>query len=244
MCEVRPVGILIASTLLFAALPAAETTAPADPQFQQVLARYGSAIRLQQQAMLGAQMEADIDGRLPKLEKSARMKVLRIVSRLGEITWQLASFSGDDTVRKELIARYLSEERQKKAYGAMNVSPSLYEFKIKAILTEKAGTPEARTRYVFEVKPRQRAPGLFHGEVVVDGATGMPLRESGQLVESPHFMLKRVKFARDYELVDGVSVLKHFQSTADVRLFGPAQLDIQFSNFTRLPAEPAFAGGF
>lgn len=242
----RAFALSLASILFAASLAAADIDSRSlDFQLQQVIARYSTAIHAQQNAMKGAQMEVDIDGSLPKLEKHGRMKVLRIVSLLGEITFKpLASFTGDQAVFKELITRYLSEEQQKKAYGAMNVTPDAYEFSIKAILTEKAGTPEAHTVYVFDVKPYHKAPGLFRGEVWLDGATGMPLRESGQLVENPHFMLKKVRFARDYELVDGVSVLKHFESTADVRLFGPAQLDIEFSNFTRLPVEQTIAGGF
>ncbi len=244
--EVRVIALFAASVLLAGSLPAADIgNLDVDRQLQLVIARYAHAIQMQQDAMKGAQMEVDIDGSLPKLEKHGRMRVLRIVSMLGEITFKpLASFSGDPTVFKELITRYLSEEQQKKAYGAMNVSPTVYEFKPKAILTEQAGTSEAHTVYVFDVKPHHNGPGLFQGEVRIDGATGMPLRESGQLVENPHFMLKKVRFARDYELVDGVSVLKHFESSADVRLFGPAQLDIEFSNFTRLPEESTLAGGF
>ena len=244
--EVRAIALSLAFILSATSLPAADINdLSQDRQLQLVIARYAHAIQMQQNAMKGAQMEVDIDGSLPKLEKHGKLRVLRIVSMLGEITFKpLAAFSGDQTVFKELIARYLSEEQQKKAYGAMNVSPAVYEFKPKAILTEQAGTLEAHTVYVFEVQPHHSGPGLFRGEVRIDGATGMPLREAGQLVENPHFMLKKVRFARDYELVDGISVLKHMESTADVRLFGPAQLDIEFSNFTRLPEESTLAGGF
>jgi hypothetical protein len=211
-----------------------------DLELRDLVARYLGATRVQQQAMLGAQMEADIDGRLPKLEKEGRMRVLRTISKLGDVTFKvLGVFSGDDTVRKELIARYLNEEQQKKAYAALDVTPLTYDFAIKAILTENG-----RTRYLFDVKPKKSGPGKFKGEVWVDGATGMPLRESGELVESPSFWLKRIRFAREYEMMDGVSVLKRFQSTAEVRLFGPAELDIQFSNFTRLPELAATGGGF
>jgi hypothetical protein len=243
---VRLLALFLASTLTIASAPAGAAISPdLDGQLQRVISRYVTAIHAQQQAMLGTQMELDIEGNLRQLEKRGRMKVMRMISRLGEISFDLlGSFAGDDTVRKELITRYLSEEQQKKAVGAIDVSPSVYDFRIKAILTEKAGTPQAKTLYVFEVNPRQKAAGLFRGEVQIDGATGMPLRESGQLVESPHFMLKKVRFARDYELVDGVSVLRHMESTVDVRLFGPAELRIEFTGFTRLPAERASAGGF
>jgi len=58
-------------------------------------------------------------------------------------------------------------------------------------------------------------------------------------VKSPNLLLTNLRFARDYELQDGVSVVKHFQSSTDVRLLGvgSAELDVNFSNFSRIAAE-------
>jgi len=84
--------------------------------------------------------------------------------------------------------------------------------------------------------------GLFKGELWLDGATGMPLKETGQLVKSGSAWLKSVRFVRDYELRNGISILKHFHSTLDVRVVGKAEINADFSTPTWLEDEQAAVG--
>jgi hypothetical protein len=67
----------------------------------------------------------------------------------------------------------------------------------------------------------------------------MPVREAGRFVKNPSVFLKKIEFVRVYEIREGVSYPTHIQSTAEVRMFGKAELNIDFSNFTR--SEPADA---
>ncbi len=180
--------------------------------------------------MLGAQVEMQIDGRFTNLKESGRMRVLRSISKLGDLGTKMLDFTGDNRVKKELISRFLEGEEKAKAFGAMSITPQEYDFEVKAVL-KRAG----QTTYVFDVKPKKKQMGSFRGELWIDGTTGMPLREAGQFVKSPSVFLTNLRFARDYELLDGISVVKHFQSSTDVRLLGigKAEIDIDFSNFSR-----------
>ena len=45
--------------------------------------------------------------------------------------------------------------------------------------------------------------------------------------------LKKIAFVRDYEIRDGVAFPSHIQSTVDTRIVGRAELEINFSNFSR-----------
>jgi hypothetical protein len=45
--------------------------------------------------------------------------------------------------------------------------------------------------------------------------------------------LKKIEFVRDYEIQDGVAIPKRVESKADVRMFGPAELTIEYTNFSR-----------
>jgi len=45
--------------------------------------------------------------------------------------------------------------------------------------------------------------------------------------------LKKIAFVRDYELRDGVSIPKHIASSVETRVVGRAELQINFSNFTK-----------
>jgi hypothetical protein len=198
-------------------------------ELQGVLERYQSATKLQHEAMLGAQVEMDIAGRFTKLREQGKMGLLGSVSKAGEVTFSKIDFTGDNRVKTELISRYLEQE-QKAKYGAMNISPQDYEFKIAAILKDGK-----RLTYVFEVDPRKKTGDKFRGELWVDGATGMPLREAGEFAKKPDLLLTKPRFSRDYELRDGVSVITRFQTSTDVHLpgVGTAVLDVIFRNFTR-----------
>jgi hypothetical protein len=114
----------------------------------------------------------------------------------------------------------------------MPITPKDYDFQVAAVMKH-----EGTTTYVFDVKPKNKNVG-FRGEVWIDGNTGMPLREAGQ-VKSPNIILTNMRFARDYELLDGIAVVKHFESSTDVRLLGigRAELNIDFSNFSRTAAD-------
>ena len=232
--EVRLIVLLLASALV--ATPVSTTSFPSElsAELNDVVQRYVAATQMQRNAMLGGQIEMDIEGRFTKLREQGRMRVLRTITLAGEMPSKMLEFTGDNRIKTELIARYLEAEEKTKAYGAMTIAPKDYEFNIKAILKRNG-----QSVYVFEVSPRKNDADRFRGELWVDGATGMPLREAGRLVKSPHLLLTNLRFARDYELHDGVSIVKHFQSSTDIRLLGvgSAELDVSFSNFSRVSAE-------
>ena len=202
-------------------------------ELQSVLERYLSATKVQHDAMMGAQMQLTISGRFTKLREQGQLAIKGTISPSGELSFSDMNFSGDNRVKTQLISRYLEQE-QKAKYGAMNISPLEYEFKIAAIL--KQGQ---HATYVFEVKPRKATGDKIRGELWVDGATGMPLREAGEFAKKPDLLLTKPRFSRDYELRDGVSVIKHFRTTTDVHLpgVGTAELDVNFSDFSRKAAE-------
>ncbi len=225
----RLLSLLLATAV---ALNSAPTALPPElsSELNNIINRYVSAADKQRDAMLGAQVEMEIDGRFTNLKEAGRMRVLRSISKLGELGYKtILDFSGDNRVYKELITRYLTEEQKAKAFGAMPVSPKDYDFQITAVFKHNG-----QSTYVFDVKPKKNDAGKFRGEVWIDGKTGMPLREAGQLVKSPSIFLTNLRFARDYELRDGIAVVKHFQSSTDVRALGigKAELDIDFTNFS------------
>ena len=202
-------------------------------ELEAVLVRYAAAIPRQNQAMLGAQMTVEYEARFTELHEQGRWRFLRKISRLGEVTFnQITAFVGDDRVRKELILRSMEEEQRAQAYGAFSVTAADYKFQINAILVK----PDKRKVYVLDVTPRRKAPGLFQGQVEVDGETGMPLRESGKLVKTPHWILSNVRFSREYELRNGISVVKHFESRATVKFLGigPAEIFADYADYSEL----------
>lgn len=227
---VRLPNFLLASALLATAVYAADLPKSyATPDnLKDVINRYVSAQQIQQEALRGARMEVDIDAQLPSLEKNGKLKVLRVISKFGKITFdQIGQFIGDPIVKKEVIGKYLELEQDEREKGTIAITPANYKFQINAIVTQND-----QQTYIFKLTPKRKAIGLFKGELWLDGATGMPLKETGQMVKSGSAWLKSIRFVRDYEMRDGISVLKHLQSTVDVRVVGKAELSANYSNPT------------
>jgi hypothetical protein len=192
-----------------------------------VVENYTVASQQQDQAMHGASMDVEIDASLPKLKKHGRLYALRRISGLGRITYEALRFEGDNTIKNNVIARYLTADAQAQTSGgpSLAVTPANYKFKY-AGRTEYGGG----TVYIFQVKPRHKRVGLFKGEVWIDASTYLRVRESGRLVKNPSIFLKKIQFVREYEIRDGISVLRQIRSVVYTRLVGPAELTVDFTN--------------
>lgn len=207
----------------------AEEYAPGGDSRPEILERYFEASRAQDEKLRGLQMEMDFDARMPKLHKEGKLKALKFISRLGKITFNTLSFTGDTTIKKEVIARYLQLEQDSGGKGSdISISAKNYKFKYK-----KSTYIGDRPVYLYELTPREKRVGLFKGELWIDSATYMPIRESGRLVKSPSVFLKKVEFVRDYVIQDGIAIPKMIRSFIETRLVGRAELDINYSNYTR-----------
>jgi hypothetical protein len=203
-----------------------------------IINRYVAAQQAQQDALRGARMEVEIDARLPSLEKKGNLRVLRMISTFGKISFnQIGQFIGDPVVKSQVIGKYLELEQDERSKGSIAINPTNYKFQINAIITQ-----EQQQTYIFQLIPKRKAIGLFKGELWLDGATGMPLKETGQMVKSGSAWLKSIRFVRDYEMRNGVSILKHLQSTVDVRVVGKAELSANYSSPTWQEDEQASAG--
>jgi hypothetical protein len=199
-----------------------------DPQTDAIINKYLSATQEQQSALRGASMNVDIDAEVPKLQKKGKLQALRNISKLGKITYNALGFSGDKTIKNEVIARYLTAETQNDQNGDMSISPMNYKFKYRGLQNH-----DGKDVYVLAVSPRHKRVGLFKGEVWMDQKTYMPVRESGKFVKSPSIFLKKIEFVRTYEVKNGVAVPQHIESKVMTRLFGPVTLNIDFTNFSK-----------
>jgi hypothetical protein len=183
----------------------------------------------QQQAQSGkaSRMDVDIQASLPGLKKQGRLHGLRKITKLGRISYVKVIFEGDNTVKNQVIERYLTAEAQQDEPAALAVTPANYKFQYKG-----QNQVDGRSIHVFQVTPKHKVRGLFKGEVWIDAATYLPVQEAGYLIKSPSIFVKRVAFVRKFEIRDGVSVPLQVQSTVDTRLFGKAELTVDFTNFS------------
>ncbi|MEQ1946111.1 MAG: hypothetical protein ABL995_02915 [Bryobacteraceae bacterium] len=223
---------IVALAVVPLGLSASDASDVLDADCRPIVDRYVDATHAQEKALRNVQMEVDIDAKLVKLQKHGRLTALRSISKIGRITYKALGFSGDTTVKQEVIARYLAAESEGRENGTISITPDNYKFKYKNTVDWYG-----RQVAVLQVSPRRKAVGLFKGELWVDSATGMPVREAGQFVKSPSVFLKKIAFVRDYELAGGIAIPKHIESTVDTRLVGRAELDINFSHFAKTSEE-------
>lgn len=227
------------SSLVLVALPSSAIPADLSPADQALLQRYVEARQIQQNALKGMQMQVEINGKLPSLAKQGKLLALRSISMLGKITYKALGFTGDSMVKQEVISRYLSAEVQGgDGHESLAISPENYKFRVKATIDQGG-----QRITVFEINPRKKRVGLFKGELWVDTATGMPLRESGRMVKNPSVFLKKVEFTQYYELENGVALPKELESRVETRLVGKAELKIAFSHYSKADPDDTRVAG-
>jgi hypothetical protein len=193
-----------------------------------IIAQYQTATKTQQAALRGVQMNVSIDAKLPRLEKQGKLIALRTISKLGKIGYKILGFQGDDTIKSEVISRFIEAEMEASKGEDIAITPANYKFHHKGTLDQAGQRIE-----LFQITPKKKRVGLFKGDLWLDAKTGMPVRESGVFVKTPSVFLRKVEFVRQYEIHDGIAIPKHLESTADVRLVGLAKLDMDFSNFAK-----------
>jgi hypothetical protein len=195
-----------------------------------VLQKYLEASKVQQDSLRGVTMDVAIDAELPKLKKQGRLQALRQISRLGKITYDALRFEGDNTIKKELIARYLSTEMEATDKTAPKITPEFYKFRYKGLM-DREGTQV----YVFQVTPKKKRVGTFKGELWLDRDTYMPVREAGRFAKNPSVFIRQFDFVRTYVIQDGLAIPKKTTGIVQTRLWGKAEMNIEFSNFTKQP---------
>lgn len=193
----------------------------------EILDKYVKAIQAEQSHPQAVSMDVDMEGKLPRLKKQGRLHAFRFMSRVGKIFYSSQRFEGDNTVKKEVIARYIQAEKDARngSDGSLAVTPQNYRFRYKG-MTDYAGRPA----YVFLVNPVKKRMGLYKGELWIDQETFLPLRQWGELVKSPSVFVKNLYFVRDFMLVDGISVPRRLISDITTRIVGKAQLTVWYEN--------------
>lgn len=216
------VRVFLLSVILAVALSAESTPTASDV----IVENYISATRRQANLLENASADVAISGVIPKLKKYGQLQARRL-STLGRITYEALRFTGDDTVKRNVIAKYLQAEEQSQQDPSIAVTPDNYKFKYKG-RTQVQG----RDAHLFEVAPKKKRQGLYRGELWIDAQTYLRVQESGRLVKNPSMMLRKVQFVRKYEIRDGVSVPRQLQTIAETWLVGKAELTVDYTSFS------------
>jgi hypothetical protein len=198
-----------------------------------IVQKYLDATQKNETALRATSMKVDIQAAVPSLKEHGHLRALRIISKLGQITYKQLGFQGDNTVKKDVIARYLQAEQQGQGDTSLAITPANYKFKYKGLKTLN----DNRQVYVLQLTPHKKRVGLFKGQLWLDSKTYFPVVEKGRLVKNPSIFFKKVEFERDFITQGGVPVPQHLSSTIDVRLVGTVELSIDYSDFQQHGAD-------
>jgi hypothetical protein len=201
---------------------------------REIIEKYLSALEKQKETVRGLTMDVHMEGKIPRLKKEGKLSALRSITKLGSITYKVLGFWGDDTVKKEVMARYMTADTQpptSQPSQSIAITPENYHFKYKGIQDKERADKKKVAVHVFELKPKHKRVGLFKGELWLDPATALPVRETGRLVKNPSIFVKKMEFVRDYDIKDGTALLKRMETKTDTRLVGRAELNIDYGNF-------------
>ena len=186
------------------------------------------------------QETVDIDASLPKLEKTGRLRAIRRLLPLGRPQYQVLETEGDQTVKRQVIVRYLNAEVSAAEMPASStaVSPANYKFRYKGMVQSGGATA-----YAFLITPKKQREGLLKGELWLDAETGTAVRLSGTMVKNPSIFLKRVAITREVTLEATAPQTRTTHLSVDVRFFGRAELTVHESPCTTDSCADAAASG-
>lgn len=218
-------GLVSVFLLVAAPIWAAEGTLTDDSTSSSdaIIAQYLLATQSQASQPAHGSIEIDISASVPKLKKQGRLRVLREISHVGQITYRVLGFQGDNTVKNQVIARYLQAEQQGQGKQDLAITPTNYKFKFRG----ERGVL-GKDVYVFQLSPRHKKVGLFKGELWLSAANYLPVYEKGRLVKNPSIFFKKVDFERAFAIQNGAQVPAHMVSTIQTRLVGKVELEVNY----------------
>lgn len=217
-------AVLCLAPLVLAA-DAGQETATTATAAQEVLHRYLASANEPARQLRDVEMNVEIDASLPKLNRKGKLSALRGIGRLGQITYKAITFQGDDSIKRDVIARYMQAEVEASQKPGLGIGTDNYKFRYADHHVN--GDWEL---YLFELTPKQKKAGLFRGWIWIEAKSAMPVQEQGEFVKSPSIFLRRISFTRDYVVRDGVSIPSSIRSTVETRIVGKAEIEVRYSN--------------
>ncbi len=150
-------------------------------------ARYVASLNQRSPFTESGPVRVHIDASLPGLGKQASMSAIRDTAASERSEYQILQLEGDATVKREVIARYLSAQTQAEALPLSStlIIPENYKFRYTGS-TQALGT----LLYVFQITPRKKRIGLIQGQIWIDPVTGIAVHEAGHFVKRPSVFLR------------------------------------------------------
>jgi hypothetical protein len=138
--------------------------------------------------------------------------------------YHVTAEGGSDYIRHKVLRAVLDGERDVIARGEAArslLAPANYRFQPDGL------DREGLARVLLS--PRRKERVLVAGTMFLNVTDGALIRVQGRLAKSPSFWIKDVDILRTYERIAGAVLPVTLDTTAQVRLFGPATLRMTYT---------------
>jgi hypothetical protein len=139
-------------------------------------------------------------------------------------SYQVTAEGGSSYIRGKILRAVLDGERDLIAQGNTGrsaLTQSNYIFRPHGIDADGLAN--------VLLSPRRKAGVLVNGTLFLQAAEAYPVRLQGRLAKNPSFWVKNVDIVRTYARMGGAIMPVALQSTAEIRLFGPAALRMTYT---------------
>jgi len=157
-------------------------------------------------------------------------------------TFTILSENGSGTVRSKVFKKLLEaeqesmreENQQHSAITAENYTFTLADYQ----------KNDGNEFYVLNAEPRTKNKFLFRGKIWVDGRDFAITRVEGQPAVNPSWWTLRTDFKRSYQKVGDFWLPELNESETKVRIFGTADLCIEYGKYEITRSRAVNADGF
>lgn len=157
----------------------------------------------------------------------------------GAKSYVIVSETGDGGVRSHVFHRLLDAEVEASKpaeRGLARITPQNYDFRL---VGEE--TVNDRDTFVLELDPKIEAKYLTRGRIWVDACDFAVVKIEGAPAHKVSFWTKKVDFVQTFEKNGEFWLASSNHSVTDARLFGLADLSIEYSNYELQPAPQRLA---
>ncbi|HPU74512.1 MAG TPA: hypothetical protein PLA43_21380 [Bryobacteraceae bacterium] len=220
--------------LLFAALQ----NAPPAPDADVIVERMMRADDIRRAALAGytGMRRYRVENR--RFNKRAEVTVRVSCQQAGAKTFEVVDESGSGFIRRRVIRKMLDAEREASTKGEREetrITPRNYDFFL-------VGTDitDGRSSYVLDIVPKTANRFLVRGRIWVDADEYAITRIEGSPAKNPSFWTSKIQVVHRYEKVGTFWLPVLNQSRAEVRIFGPTEVTIEYFDYAT-KEEPAQA---
>jgi hypothetical protein len=164
-----------------------------------------------------------MEARNDRFNLRASLDAITTLTADGRFTYTITSEEGSEYIRNKVLRALL--ENEEKLFATTSPDRAALTTSNYELIGGEAAEPGVVRLFA---KPRRKEVLLFEGSVFVTQDDSDLLRVEGRLARNPSFWTTRVDLVRRYERIAGIRVPTRLDTTAQIRLAGPATMSIDY----------------